>query len=70
MPGVMQVMMESNYFKFETNTLNNDKDLVEKSIFFEKNLSSRADNSENKRARVMDLVLVHAGDDEGQVFQV
>ena len=32
--------------------------------------SSRADNSENKKARVMDLVLVHAGDDEGQVFQV
>ena len=70
MSGVMQVMMKSNYFKFETNTLNNDKDLVEKSNFLKKNLSSRADNSKNKRARLMGLVLVQAGDDEGQMFQV
>ena len=70
MSDMMQVMMKSNYFKFETNTLNNDKDLVEKSNFLKKNLSSRADNSDNKRARVMDLIQVHAGDDEGQVFQV
>ena len=41
-----------------------------KKAILKKNLSSRADNSENKRARVMDLVQVHAGDDEGQVFQV
>ena len=33
MSGVMQVMMKSNYFKFESYTLNNDKDLVEKAIF-------------------------------------
>ena len=52
MSGVMYVMMKSNYFKFETKTLYNDKDLVEKSNFLKKNLSSRADNSENKKARV------------------